>query len=215
MSLDLFTATHADAGEQIGAGTWLFRQRALPEVAALAGGLRLILAQAPWRHLITPGGHRMAVAMTNCGTLGWHSDEAGYRYQPVDPLSGHPWPAMPPAFAELARQAAALAGYPDFHPDACLINRYRPGAGLSLHQDRNEQDHGQPVVSVSLGMEARFLWGGLQRGQTALKLPLYHGDILVWGGPDRLRFHGIAPLQGPPHPEWGLKRINLTFRRAR
>lgn len=215
MSSDLFTATHNDAGEQLGVGTWLFRGRALPEVVSLAAGLRQILAQAPWRHLITPGGHRMAVAMSNCGRLGWHSDELGYRYQPVDPLSGHPWPTMPPAFAELAHQAAAQAGYPDFHPDACLINRYSPGTGLSLHQDRNERDHAQPVVSVSLGMEARFLWGGLQRGQATLKLPLYHGDILVWGGPDRLRFHGIAPLQGPPHPEWGHKRINLTFRRAR
>ncbi|MHC1480454.1 DNA oxidative demethylase AlkB [Frateuria aurantia] len=214
MSLDLFTPQGHAGREQLGAGTWLLRQRAVPSLAQLQAGLRQILRQAPLRHLTTPGGQRMAVAMSNCGSLGWHSDTAGYRYQRIDPLSGQPWPPMPAAFSALATAAAAEAGYPDFQPDACLINRYRPGDGLSLHQDRNERDLLQPVVSISLGMTASFIWGGLQRTGRSRKLPLYHGDMLVWGGPDRLRFHGVAPLQGPPHAEWGGKRINLTFRRA-
>lgn len=214
MPSDLFTAAGQAGPEQLGAGTWLFRQRGLVGLEALKPALRQLLRQSPFRHLVTPGGHRMAVAMSNCGPLGWISDGAGYRYADLDPLSGQPWPPLPPAWRALAREVAGQAGYPDFHPDACLINRYRPGAGLSLHQDRGERNLQAPVVSLSLGMAACFLWGGLQRADRPQKLMLYHGDMLVWGGPDRLRFHGIAPLQGPPHPEWGPQRINLTFRCA-
>lgn len=157
----------------------------------------------------------MSVAMTNCGPLGWVSDRHGYRYQPLDPDSGQPWPAMPPVFCQLAQDAAAAAGYPGFAPDACLINRYAPGARLSLHQDRDEADYAHPIVSVSLGIAAVFLWGGVRRADKARRIALWHGDVVVWGGPARLRFHGVLPLAEAQHPSTGGQRINLTFRKAR
>jgi alkylated DNA repair protein (DNA oxidative demethylase) len=169
---------------------------------------------APFRQLETPGGYRMSVAMTDCGPLGWVSDRRGYRYLSVDPQTGRAWPPMPEAFLRLATDAAARAGFPGFHPDACLINRYVPGARLTLHQDKDEQDLGQPIVSVSLGLPATFLWGGGTRSERPRRVPLEHGDVVVWGGPDRLRFHGVLALAEGEHPLLGPERINLTFRKA-
>jgi DNA oxidative demethylase len=156
----------------------------------------------------------MSVALTNCGALGWTTDRRGYRYTGIDPDSGRPWPAMPTMFATLARDAAAAVGFADFEPDACLVNRYLPGSRLSLHQDRNERDFRAPIVSVSLGMPATFLLGGSERSDRTAKVPLYHGDVAVWGGADRLRYHGVLPLKEVPHSLLGSQRINLTFRKA-
>ncbi len=187
---------------------------ALEAAPALLEGAAAVQAQAPLRRMVTPGGLTMNVAMTNCGALGWVSDRRGYRYQARDPLSGEPWPAMPAAFVDLAREAADRAGFTGFEPDACLVNRYEPGTKLSLHQDRNEQDYAQPIVSVSLGLPAVFQFGGLQRSERPMRLTLQHGDVVVWGGPARLRFHGVLPLAEGTHPLLGRQRINLTFRRA-
>lgn len=173
-----------------------------------------VTTAAPFRHMLTPGGFRMSVAMTNCGRRGWVSDRSGYRYDPIDPDSGRRWPAMPAAFLSLAGEAAASAGLGPFTPDACLINRYAAGARLSLHQDRDERDFGAPIVSVSLGLPAVFLFGGLRRKDTPLRVPLAHGDVVVWGGPARLRYHGVVPLKAGSHPLTGEFRINLTFRKS-
>lgn len=181
----------------------------------LIAAVEAITAQAPFRHLMTPGGHRMSVAMTNCGSYGWVSDASGYRYDAIDPVSGEPWPAMPPLFRKLAVEAAAEAGFAGFAPDACLINRYEPGARLTLHQDRDERNLGAPIVSVSLGLPATFLFGGMKRSDKTQRYRLEHGDVAVWGGPARLAFHGVAPLAAGEHGLLGGKRINLTFRRAR
>ena len=195
-------------------GAMVLRGFALAQTEDLLAAVHQITAQAPFRHLITPGGLRMSVAMTNCGKLGWVSDRSGYRYDPIDPESGQPWPAMPAAFAMLALDAAAAAGFSGFAPDACLINRYAPGTRLSLHQDRDEGNYAHPIVSVSLGIPAVFLWGGAQRADKARRVPLMHGDVMVWGGPARLRFHGVLPLPKACHPLTGSHRINLTFRKA-
>jgi len=181
----------------------------------LIAPLRDIVAQAPFRHMSTPGGHQMSVAMTNCGSNGWVTDRSGYRYDAIDPDSGKPWPSMPQAFRELALQAAAEGGFQNFSPDACLINRYEPGARMSLHQDRDEHDFGAPIVSVSLGLPAIFMFGGMKRADKPRRFRLEHGDIAVWGGPSRLFFHGVAPLAGGEHAVMGRQRINLTFRKAR
>jgi DNA oxidative demethylase len=216
MSFDLFTGTaEADADEvRLGPGTILLRGCALPAEAVVLRDLRNVAMQAPFRHMVTPGGFRMSVGMTNCGTLGWVTDRRGYRYDQRDPESGQTWPPMPDSFVQLAGVAASRAGFPGFLPDACLINRYEPGAKLSLHQDRNENDMDQPIVSVSLGIPATFLLGGMARSKQVMKLELIHGDVLVWGGPDRLRYHGVMPLKDAVHPFLGHYRINLTFRKA-
>lgn len=198
--------------ERLGPGTVLLHGFARAGAEALLAGVARVAAAAPFRRMVTPGGLPMSVAMTNCGLLGWVSDRRGYRYAPVDPESGHPWPPMPPAFLDLAQEAAAAAGFPGFVPDACLINRYEAGNRLSLHQDRDERDLGAPIVSVSLGLPAVFQLGGMKRAERALRLPLEHGDVLVWGGPDRLRYHGVLPLKVGAGP--ADCRINLTFRRA-
>ena len=156
----------------------------------------------------------MSVAMTNCGSLGWVTDRSGYRYDSLDPERGQPWPAMPASFLRLAQTAAAKAGFPDFCPDACLINRYEAGAKLSLHQDKDERDFAAPIVSVSLGIPAVFLFGGLNRADKTMRVPLVHGDVVVWGGPARLRYHGVLPLKPGHHPAFGARRVNLTFRKA-
>jgi alkylated DNA repair protein (DNA oxidative demethylase) len=196
-------------------GACVLRGFVLEEAPALVQRLREdVLPSAPWRHLTTPGGYRMSVAMTNCGEVGWVSDETGYRYDPVDPLSGRPWPAMPAEFAGLADRAAAAAGFPGFQPDACLVNLYAPGSRLSLHQDRDERDRGAPIVSVSLGLPATFLFGGLKRSERPQRVGLRHGDVVVWGGPSRLAYHGVAPLPAGTHPLLGECRVNLTFRQA-
>jgi DNA oxidative demethylase len=181
----------------------------------LIADLRDIVAQAPFRHMVTPGGHQMSVAMTNCGCVGWVTDRTGYRYDGVDPESGKPWPAMPPSFRRLAGQAAAQAGFDGFSPEACLINRYQPGARMSLHQDKDETDFAAPIVSVSLGLPAIFLFGGLKRSDRPRRFRVEHADIAVWGGPTRLAFHGVAPLADGEHAVMGRQRINLTFRKVR
>ena len=187
---------------------------ALPSETELVAALGEIAAQAPFRHMTTPWGAPMSVAMTNCGEAGWLSDRAGYRYDRSDPKTGRPWPAMPGCFRTLATDAADRAGFPDFAPDACLINRYVPGTRLSLHQDRDERDYAHPIVSVSLGLPAIFLFGGPKRRDPVRRLPVRHGDVVVWGGAARLAYHGIAELKPGEHPLLGNQRINLTFRRA-
>ncbi|MGS1013144.1 DNA oxidative demethylase AlkB [Rhodanobacter sp. UC4450_H17] len=216
ISADLFAATPAPArrDEPLCEGAMVLRGFALASEAVLLQALDAITAQAPFRHLVTPGGLRMSVAMTNAGPLGWVSDRRGYRYDPIDPDSGRPWPPMPAVFLQLADAAAAHVGFTGFVPDACLLNRYEAGARLSLHQDRDERDLGQPIVSVSLGIPAVFLFGGLQRADRPQRVPLAHGDVVVWGGPARLRYHGVLPLKPHHHPLLGETRINLTFRRA-
>jgi alkylated DNA repair protein (DNA oxidative demethylase) len=216
VNLELF-APDTDAARapwRFAEGAMLLGGFALPGEATLLDALHDIIARAPLRHMQTPGGLRMSVAMTNCGALGWISDRRGYRYATTDPDSGELWPAMPHAFAKLAARAASAAGFDGFAPDACLVNRYEPGTRLTLHQDRNERDFDQPIVSVSLGMPARFLFGGERRADRAQRIPLAHGDVAVWGGPARLRYHGIAPLKEQPHPVLGAFRYNLTLRKA-
>ena len=211
MMPDLFAVPREPMAE----GAVLLRGVALPVEAEILAGLDAVVAAAPFRNMVTPGGFTMSVAMTSCGTLGWITDRSGYRYSPVDPATGTAWPPMPPAFRDLAADAAAEAGYPDFAPDSCLVNLYAPGTRLSLHQDQDEQDFGQPIVSVSLGLPATFQFGGPKRTDPTRKFPLQHGDVAVWGGPSRLFFHGVAALKDGEHPRLGRRRINLTFRRAR
>lgn len=201
--------------ESLGEGAVVLRAFASGRDQELKRALEAVAAVAPFRHMETPGGYRMSVAMTNCGGFGWVTDRRGYRYDSTDPDSKKPWPAMPMAFLDLAAQAAAEAGYAGFLPDACLINRYEPGSRLSLHQDRNERDFDAPIVSVSLGLSAVFLFGGHERGERAQRVPVFHGDVVVWGGPSRLVFHGVAPLKDGNHSLMGRERINLTLRRAR
>jgi len=196
-------------------GAVLLRGFARPVETELIADLRAIVAQAPFRHMVTPGGHQMSVAMTNCGRIGWVTDRTGYRYDANDPEAAKPWPAMPASFRDLAARAAVQAGFAAFAPDACLVNRYQPGARMSLHQDKDELDFAAPIVSVSLGLPATFLFGGLQRSDKPLRFRLEHGDIAVWGGPARLAFHGVAALADGEHAVMGPQRINLTFRKAR
>jgi alkylated DNA repair protein (DNA oxidative demethylase) len=202
------------AQEIMAEGAVLLRGFARPAEADLIAALRNVVAEAPFRHMVTPGGHRMSVAMTNCGGKGWVADRRGYRYDATDPETGKPWPAMPACFRDLARCAAAQAGFDRFAPQACLVNRYEPGAKLSLHQDKDELDLGAPIVSVSLGLPATFLFGGLSRNDKPRRFRLEHGDIAVWGGPARLAFHGVAPLGDGEHALLGRQRINLTFRKV-
>ena len=200
--------------EPLEEGAMLLRGFADSEAPALIEEVARIAQQAAFRHLITPGGHTMSVAMTNCGRVGWVSDRTGYRYDPVDPDTKTPWPAMPQTFLDLAARAAAEAGFPNYDPDACLINRYVAGAKLSLHQDRDEKDSWAPIVSVSLGLPATFLWGGKRRADPVRRLRLESGDVVVWGGPARFVYHGVAPLKDGDHPLTGSARINLTFRKV-
>lgn len=195
-------------------GAHLLDGFALPVAADLLQAVEVVTAAAPFRHLITPGGRRMSVAMTNCGRLGWVSDRRGYRYDPVDPESGRPWPEMPALFRDLADRAAMAAGFPGFRPDACLINLYTPGARLGMHQDRDEGDLTQPIVSVSLGLPAVFQFGGPSRRDPVTNIELVHGDVVVWGGAWRLAHHGVKELRDGSHPATGRRRINITFRCA-
>ncbi len=210
---DLFGEA-APAREALAPQATLLRGFALPVEGALRAVIQEVTTQAAWRQPSTPGGRRMSVAMSSCGSVGWISDHRGYRYSATDPLNGHPWPPLPAVLLQLAGDAAADAGFAHFVPDACLINRYVPGASMGLHQDRDERDLGAPIVSVSLGMPAMFLFGGALRGDKARRVPLSHGDVVVWGGVSRLNFHGIAPLKAGTHPFAGECRINLTFRKA-
>jgi DNA oxidative demethylase len=214
-TLDLFAASRIDTRIRLGEQAHVLRSFALSYVDELLPALDRIQRVSPLRHLVTPGGFTMSVAMTNCGDLGWTSDARGYSYARQDPQTGQPWPPMPEVFLQLARDAAAAAGFHDFVPDACLVNRYVPGARLSLHQDKDERDPIAPIVSVSLGIPAVFLFGGLARADKTARLPLYHGDVAVWGSVDRMRYHGVLPLKDATHPVLGAQRINLTFRKAR
>ncbi|WP_354044175.1 DNA oxidative demethylase AlkB [Devosia sp. UYZn731] len=216
MTSDLFHGFEPPAPrrEDMAEGAVLLRGKALETEDELLGALAAIEEKAPFRHMVTPGGFVMSVAMTNCGEAGWVTDLSGYRYDRTDPLSGRCWPPMPAPFMSLAVEAATEAGYPDFRPDACLINRYEPGARLSLHQDKNERDFANPIVSVSLGLPAIFQFGGLKRTDPVRKYALHHGDVAVWGGPSRLFYHGIPALKEGVHPKAGAARINLTFRGA-
>jgi DNA oxidative demethylase len=216
MMLDLFDHP-AETGSRrlpLAPGAVLLRGRALAKEEQVLAAISSVVDAAPFRHMVTPGGYRMSVAMTNCGAAGWLTDRTGYRYDGIDPESGRPWPPIPSIFADLAAEAASEAGFEGFVPDACLINRYEPGAKLSLHQDRNEKDFGAPIVSVSLGLPAVFLFGGLKRTDRPLRIPLDHGDIVVWGGPSRLVHHGVMPLGDGHHPRLSRQRINLTLRKA-
>jgi len=213
-SLELFDVPAQKPRQRLGPAAMVLRGFALPYVREVVPAIEVINAISPFRHMVTPGGFTMSVALTNCGALGWMTDRRGYRYTSIDPGTGEPWPLMPEVFAHLATKAAAAAGFDDFEPDACLINRYLPGSRLSLHQDKNEQDYDAPVVSVSLGMRATFLFGGHVRTDPTVKVPLEHGDVVVWGGADRLRYHGVMPLKDEPHALLGSQRINFTFRKA-
>lgn len=215
MTGDLFASETAGVAQQtIGvASSWL-PGFALPDMDTLLADIAALREQVSFRQMTTPGGHRMSAWMINCGALGWVTDQRGYRYTREDPETGQLWPAMPESFAGLAVRAAAEAGFTGFEPDACLVNRYEVGARMALHQDKNEQDYDAPIVSVSLGLPITFLFGGLVRADKPAKLPLHHGDVVVWGGPDRLRYHGVMTLKAGEHPDLGACRINLTFRKA-
>lgn len=213
---DLFDsmAPEEPAREEMATGAVLLRGRALVVEAELLAGIAAITAAAPFRRMVTPGGHAMSVAMTNAGTAGWVTDRGGYRYQATDPESGRPWPALPGVFLKLAEAAASEGGFPGFRPDACLVNRYEPGAKMGLHQDKDEQDFSNPIVSVSLGLPATFQFGGAARTDPVVRHVLRHGDVVVWGGPSRLNYHGVLTLKDGEHEVLGRMRINLTFRRA-
>ncbi|WGD49787.1 DNA oxidative demethylase AlkB [Bradyrhizobium sp. CB1650] len=217
MTPDLFdnVAEAQPPREEIAEGAVLLRGFAKPIENELIAAVRAIVAQAPFRRMTTPGGYQMSVAMTNCGERGWITDHTGYRYDAIDPRSDAPWPQMPLAFRDLARRAAEQGGFAGFAPDACLVNRYEPGTRLSLHQDKDELDYSAPIVSVSLGLPAVFLFGGMARSDKPRRFRLVHGDVVVWGGPSRLAYHGVAPLADGEHALLGRQRINLTFRRTR
>jgi alkylated DNA repair protein (DNA oxidative demethylase) len=211
------TADPSTAGVEaieLESGATILRGFALEDAAALLVAIERIADAAPLRHMTTAGGWRMSVATTNCGNAGWLSDRSGYRYDAIDPETGRQWPALPELFADLAARAAREAGFAQFEPDACLVNRYAPSARLALHQDRNERDFDAPIVSVSLGVPATFLWGGATRADRPRRVPVEHGDIVVWGGPARLNFHGVDTLRESYHALTGSVRFNLTFRRA-
>lgn len=219
--MDLFE-NNAPAIEEILPEVWLLKNFSSQNELAILQDLANVIAQAPLRHMMTPMGFAMSAAMTNCGELGWVSGRKGYRYDAIDPNTSQPWPAMPESFMTLAKQAAADVGFKGFVPDACLINQYKIGASMGLHQDKNEMDFNQPIVSVSLGLSAVFLFGGLQRSDKPLKVPLQHGDVIVWGGETRLNFHGILPVKANQHrilntsldSDLSQHRVNLTFRKA-
>ncbi|MCX4241983.1 DNA oxidative demethylase AlkB [Paraliomyxa miuraensis] len=212
LTLDLPEPVVGPAVEPLAPGAMVLRGFALSHAGAVLADVERVAAAAPFRHLVTPGGFRMSVAMTNCGTLGWVSDTTGYRYSELDPDTGRRWPAMPASLLRLASAASERAGFGPLRPEACLVNRYAPGARLTLHQDRDELELSAPIVSVSLGLPAVFLLGGLTRKERPQPVPVRHGDVVVWGGPSRLRFHGVRVLPEGHHPATGRCRINLTFR---
>jgi DNA oxidative demethylase len=217
VTLELFNESGAPCPVHVrlAQGAWLLRSFVAAQAEALVAALEGVTGRSRFRCMTTPGGYRMSVAMTNCGAVGWVTDRTGYRYDALDPVTAAPWPPMPRVFREVATAAAAAAGFDRFAPDACLINRYEPGARLSLHQDKDELDLESPIVSISLGLPAVFLFGGHRRSDRPRRVPLTHGDVVVWGGPARLRFHGVMPLREGDHPALGAQRVNLSFRKAR
>jgi alkylated DNA repair protein (DNA oxidative demethylase) len=216
MSSSLFNEIPPDEKrtEQLAEGAILLHGYARDDARELMTALKEVTAASPFRYMVVRGGHRMSVEMTNCGHLGWISDESGYRYDSIDPLTGDKWPSMPASFRKLAASAAAEAGYQGFEADACLVNRYAPGARMGLHQDKNEHDYNAPIVSVSLGLPAVFLFGGMRRSDITRRILLESGDVVVWGGPTRLTYHGVLKLADGQDPLTGRYRINLTFRKA-
>jgi len=210
----LFDDEPLPARETLEEGAVLLRGFAAGVAPVLVAEIGHVAEASPFRHLVVPGGHTMSVAMTNCGRTGWVSDRTGYRYDPIDPDRGAHWPPLPAAFLDLARRAAAEAGFAGYDPDACLINRYAAGSKLGLHQDRDENDAWAPIVSVSLGLPATFLWGGKKRSDPVRRLRLFSGDVVVWGGPARFVYHGVAPLKAGSDPLTGDVRLNLTFRKV-
>jgi alkylated DNA repair protein (DNA oxidative demethylase) len=216
MTLGLFDGMEESGypNQSLGTGAAILHGFALAQETGVLAAMKNVAAQSPFRHMVTPGGYRMSVAMTNCGALGWVTDRKGYRYTAVDPENQLTWPPMPECFLTLGVGAATEAGFTSFVPDACLINRYEPGAKMSLHQDKDEHDFKQPIVSVSLGLPATFLFGGETRSDPATRIAVTHGDVVVWGGPSRLRYHGVLPLKDGIHPLLGRYRYNLTFRKA-
>ena len=216
MNLDLFDVSNNGESwvETITDDAVVLRQFLVNRSDELAEAIAAVEAQAPFRQMKTPGGFTMSAALTGCGDYGWVSDRRGYRYSKVDPLTEQPWPEMPKLLKDIGSECALKVGYADYHPDACLINRYAPGAKMSLHQDKDEKDFTAPIVSISLGVPATFLFGGLQRSDKTLKVPVMHGDVVVWGGTSRLFFHGVSPIKADYHPFWGDSRINITFRVA-
>jgi alkylated DNA repair protein (DNA oxidative demethylase) len=211
-TLELFAA---EREPKITLGEGITLLRGFADTAKLFPLILRIAESAPFRHLVTPGGQTMSVAMTNCGPVGWTSDRTGYRYSSRDPLTSRDWPRMPEEFERLALDAATAGGFPKFVPDACLINRYEPGARLTAHRDADEQNFAQPIVSVSLGLPASFAFYGLTRGGKGRSVALTDGDVLVWGGPSRLVYHAVRPVKPGQHPLTGGFRYNLTFRHAR
>ncbi|WP_192558109.1 DNA oxidative demethylase AlkB [Pseudomonas allokribbensis] len=214
---DLFADTESEQprrAEQIGEQSWVLRGFALPRIEQLLPALKSVIERAPLRHMMTPGGFSMSVATSSCGALGWITDRSGYRYSVDDPLSHQSWPEMPEVFRDLAQTAAKQVGFSDFIPDSCLINRYVPGAKMSLHQDKDEHSYTAPIVSLSLGLPAMFLFGGFAGSDRSQRIPLLHGDMVIWGGVDRLRYHGVLPVKYGRHPQLGEQRFNLTFRTA-
>lgn len=212
-TLELFAGAGSESRLSLGEGITLLRGFA--DTAKLMPLIEEIAAKAPFRHLVTPGGQTMSVAMTNCGPVGWVSDRSGYRYSSRDPLTDRDWPSLPAEFEKLALDAAREGGFPGFVPDACLINRYEPGTRLTAHRDADEQNFAQPIVSVSIGLPASFAFYGLTRGGKGKSVPLQDGDVLVWGGPSRLVYHAVRPVKPGRHPLTGALRYNLTFRHAR
>jgi len=204
----------AESVDPLADGAAVLRAFARDLAAELLAAVDTITVASPFRNMVTPGGFRMSVGMTNCGRAGWVTDSRGYRYEPIDPMTGRAWPPMPASFHRLAARAADTAGYPGFEPDACLINLYEPGTRLSLHRDENERDLTAPIVSVSLGLPALFLFGGDSRSDRPRRIRLESGDVVVWGGPVRLVYHGVAQLADGEHPLTGRRRINLTLRKA-
>ena len=200
--------------ERISDQAFVLRGFALPAIKELLTAIDSVLLQSPLRQMQTPGGFTMSARLSSCGDLGWTTDRDGYRYSPVDPLNACPWPDMPGVFLALAEAAANTAGFEGFVPDACLINAYAPGARMSLHQDKNERSYTAPIVSISLGLPAIFQFGGFERSAPAQRISLFHGDIMVWGGVDRLRFHGVMPIKPGQHDLLGEQRINITLRQA-
>ncbi|WP_248741773.1 MULTISPECIES: DNA oxidative demethylase AlkB [unclassified Pseudomonas] len=214
-NFDLFADTEQPhRSEQIGEQSWVLRGFALSRIEQLLPALETVIERAPLRHMMTPGGFSMSVATSSCGALGWITDRSGYRYSAEDPISHQPWPQMPEVFRKLAQAAAKQVGFSDFIPDSCLINRYVPGAKMSLHQDKDEHSYNAPIVSLSLGLPAMFLFGGFARSDKSQRISLLHGDMVIWGGVDRLRFHGVLPIKHGRHPQLGEQRFNLTFRTA-
>ncbi|RUO48879.1 DNA oxidative demethylase AlkB [Pseudidiomarina aquimaris] len=215
MQQDLFSQNEHQSIVQLDTQAFVLKGFASAQDLQLWQLIQEVVAVSPWRQLTTPGGKKMSVRTTNCGRWGWLSDAKGYRYTAQDPLRNEPWPAMPELFSELAQDAAERAGFANFQPDACLVNSYLPGTRMGLHQDRDEANLQAPIVSVSLGLSAQFLWGGDSRNERPQRIELHHGDVVVWGGVDRLKFHGIGKILAGNHPLLGQQRINLTFRRAK